>query len=144
MTSQSRETKEYLGYGRIKTTLPPGATPDQPRTLANFLGLFSLGLGLAEVIAPRTMARLTGVNKPALLRAYGMREIASGIGILQSERPAFWLWSRVAGDTLDLATIAASAVGASNGQSKRVMAAAAAVAGVTVLDVLCACEHSDQ
>lgn len=42
-----------------------------------------------------------------LIRAYGVREIAKGVGILTSPNPTPWLWGRVAGDALDLATLAA-------------------------------------
>src|SRR4051812_5790190 len=63
--------------------------PGQGETLlADFLGWFSLGLGLTEVVAPRQLARLIGVNhRPFLFRFLGLREIASGIGILTRRRP---------------------------------------------------------
>jgi hypothetical protein len=105
--------------------------------LARALGWFSIGLGLAELVLPRQMAELTGVHKPDLLRVYGVREIACGLGCLGSARPAGWLWGRVAGDALDLATLGAALV-AGNGQRGRALAATAAVAGVTALDLLCA------
>src|SRR5205085_6171972 len=53
---------------------------------ARGLGWFSIGLGLAELVAPRTMAELTGVRSPGLLQLYGLREIACGVGILSSTR----------------------------------------------------------
>jgi hypothetical protein len=44
------------------------------------LGWFSVGLGLAELLAPRTVSRLIGAPyKPALIPALGLREIATGI-----------------------------------------------------------------
>jgi hypothetical protein len=127
---------------RIKTSLPPGAHNPGFKPLSTFLGLFSIGLGLAELLAPRTMARATGVRSTGLLRGYGAREITSGVGILSTDRPAFWLWSRVAGDVMDLATLAAAYSDGNSKDRSRAMMSAAAVAGVTVLDVLCACEHS--
>lgn len=126
----------------VKTTLPAGSDGSGPQPLATFLAVFSLGLGLAEALAPRDMARLTGVRSPALLRAYGFREMLAGLGILKSERPAFWLWSRVAGDTVDLATLAAAYCEAGGEDRVKLLASAAAVLGVTALDVLCALEHS--
>jgi hypothetical protein len=115
---------------------------DGDSPLATFLGLFSIGLGLAEAVAPRAMADRTGVRMPGLLRAYGLREIAAGVGILASRRPGPWLWARVAGDVLDLATLAA-AYGQSTGADRRkAVEAAAAVAGVTALDVACAAAHT--
>jgi hypothetical protein len=77
--------------------------------LANALGWFSIGLGAAEVLAPGAVARLIGVREREaarnVLRAYGVREIATGIGILSQQRPAAWMWGRVGGDLLDIATL---------------------------------------
>src|SRR5262249_14943113 len=105
--------------------------------LARALGWFSIGLGMAEALAPDAMADLTGVPHPRLLQAYGLREIACGIGILSSPRPAGWMWGRVAGDALDLGTLGA-AWSEADGSRGRVCMSAAAVAGVTLLDLICA------
>jgi len=79
------------------------------------------------------------------LRGYGAREITAGVGILtDSSRTGFWLWSRVAGDVLDLATIAAAYDRSSGDDRRKNMEAAAAVFGVTILDLVCACEHSHE
>lgn len=108
--------------------------------LTNGLGWFSIGLGLAEVIAPATIARLIGVSDKdrtrALLRAYGLREIAAGVGLLWQPRASGWLWSRVAGDVLDLASLG-WALSRDDSNRTRVAVATAAVLGVTALDVLC-------
>lgn len=104
--------------------------------LAKFLGWFSIGLGLAELLAPRQLSRATGTRgRPLLVRALGMREIASGVGILSRKQPSNWLWSRVAGDAMDLALLGMAAAGP-RARRNRVAIAAAAVAGVTVLDLL--------
>jgi len=126
----------------VKTRLPDAVNNSSPQPLATFLGLFSIGLGLAESLAPGTMANVTGVRSRGLLRAYGLREMLSGLGILTNDRPAFWLWSRVAGDTIDLATLGAAFAEASPSDRTKILASAAAVLGVTALDVLCAVEHS--
>jgi hypothetical protein len=126
----------------VKTQLPDGIDNNSPRPLAVFLGLFSIGLGLAELCLTRATARTTGVHWPGLLRGYGVREIVSGVGILTADRPAFWLWSRVGGDAIDLATLAAAYSDAGRDDRTRILASAAAVLGVTALDVLCAIEHS--
>jgi hypothetical protein len=126
----------------VKTRLPARVDNSAPQPLATFLGLFSLGLGLAETLAPGTMARATGVRMPGLLRAYGLREALSGLGILKSRDPAFWLWSRVGGDAIDLATLGAAYAQADADDRTKILASAAAVLGVTALDVLCAVEHS--
>jgi uncharacterized membrane protein len=109
--------------------------------LANALGWFSIGLGLAEVAAPGSVARLIGVSDDDrnrwALRALGVREVVSGVGILAQPRPAGWVWARVGGDLMDLAYLG-SALNSEDARPGRVTAAMAAVAGVTALDVLCA------
>jgi uncharacterized membrane protein len=109
--------------------------------LVNALGWFSIGLGLAELAAPRAVAQLIGVEDEdrtrKVLRGYGVREIAAGIGILSRPQPAGWLWGRVAGDILDLSSLG-SALSSSRSNRARVGAATAAVIGVTALDVRCA------
>jgi len=108
--------------------------PDE--SLTNFLGWFSIGLGLAEVLAPQTLGRMIGTGSLSnYLPLFGAREIASGIGILSNNRPAGWLWSRVAGDAMDLAFLGAAG-GARGADASRLAVAAFAVAGVTALDIL--------
>src|SRR5688500_20403167 len=73
-------------------------------SLADFLGLFSVGLGLAEVVAPGVIARVCGVDHEdernrSTIRAMGLREIGHGIAILSNQQPEKAVWSRVAGDT---------------------------------------------
>jgi uncharacterized membrane protein len=105
--------------------------------LARSLGWFSVGLGLAEMLAPRVVAKGVGIAPhPALFAVLGMREITSGVGILTRRQPAEWLWSRVAGDVLDLALLGLAFRGGRNGRG-RLLFATAAVLGVTALDVLC-------
>jgi uncharacterized membrane protein len=111
--------------------------------LAKALGWFSVGLGLAELASPRGVARLAGTHDHSpLVRFYGLRELACGIGILTRPRPAEWLWARVAGDVLDLSSLG-SALSSPKNDRGRTVASLAAVAGVTVLDVICAQRLSD-
>ncbi len=78
--------------------------------LVQGLGWFSLALGVAELLAPRQVSKGAGMHKQdSLLRGYGLREIATGIGILTAANPRPWLWGRVAGDMLDVATVALTA-----------------------------------
>jgi uncharacterized membrane protein len=109
--------------------------------LAIGLGWFGIALGLAELTAPRPLARLIGLDEedePTLnsLRALGLREIGSGLGILMAERRAGWMWARVGGDAMDLAFLGAG-LRSPEARPERIAMAAAAVAGVTALDVLC-------
>ncbi|HEX7942408.1 MAG TPA: hypothetical protein VF488_11425, partial [Gemmatimonadaceae bacterium] len=52
-------------------------------SLANFLGVFSLGLGLAQMVAPEGMSKLVGImdaeGNRGLMRALGAREFSNGI-----------------------------------------------------------------
>ncbi|HVE80037.1 MAG TPA: SRPBCC family protein [Gemmatimonadaceae bacterium] len=120
--------------------------PDGPRAqgegLASFLGWFSIGLGVAQITAPGALARLVGVEDSdrsrSVMRTAGVREIAHGIGIFSAKpRPAGAVWSRVAGDVLDLAFLGKALSNDDNARN-RTAAATAAVLGVTALDVLCA------
>ena len=112
--------------------------PSEKDLVTNFLGWFSIGLGLAEVFAPRQVARFIGLNEDAhttLLRSYGVRELAAGVGILTRPKPTYWMWNRVLGDAIDLASLGRAMSGEDNDRS-RLTAAAVAVIGVTALDVV--------
>src|SRR5215213_5636620 len=76
--------------------------------VTNFLGWFSIGLRIAEVFAPQALARLIGLKEDehtTLLRAYGVRELAAGVGILTRPKPTYWMWNRVIGDAIDLKSL---------------------------------------
>jgi hypothetical protein len=113
----------------------------QGRGLAQGLAAFSIALGLAELVLTRGVARLVGVREDpdthTVLRAAGARELTSGLGILmQPQRPS-WVWSRVAGDAMDLTLLALAALSPTT-RRPRLALASAAVLGVTLLDVGCA------
>src|SRR3954467_7772981 len=76
--------------------------------IAQGLGWFSIALGALELFAPRDLTRSLGMrgNEP-LVQLYGLREIATGIGILMSKDPTPFIWGRVLGDALDIGTLAA-------------------------------------
>jgi uncharacterized membrane protein len=113
--------------------------------LARALGWVSIGLGVAALAAPHGVARLIGIKdggaSRTTLRAVGLREITSGIGILSQPRPAPWVWSRVGGDLMDLALLG-RALASGRSDRDRVTAATAAVVGITALDVLDSVELS--
>jgi uncharacterized membrane protein len=117
--------------------------PDRLQQFARSLGWFSLGLGAVELLFPKTLSRLVGVrSRPgALVRLLGLREIASGLGILRESRHPGWIWSRVGGDAMDLGLLGLAMVNP-RAKHKRLAAATAAVAGVAALDYLCAEEMS--
>ena len=123
-------------------TLPRTALRGRSRSsndeLAKSLGYLSIGLGLVEVLAPRLLCRAIGlVGREGLVRAYGAREIATGVAILNSHDPTPWIWGRVAGDALDLATLS-TAGGGGGREGRNAIIAMAVVAGVTAVDVICA------
>ncbi len=104
--------------------------------LAQFLGWFSIGLGTAQITAPRLLCRVVGADPdggaPWLMRAMGARELGQGVGILVRPRPTAWLWSRVAGDVLDLSLLG---VIAARNRRARTAFALASVLAVTIPDL---------
>jgi uncharacterized membrane protein len=113
-----------------------GRSHDDER-LARVLGVFSVGLGLAQILAPHGVARAIGVNDEnrKTMRAVGFREVATGVGLLTQRRPATFAWGRVTGDAMDLAFLG-RALGSRRNDHSRLAAAAAAVAGVAILDIV--------
>ena len=106
------------------------------QSLERGLGWFSIGLGAAAVAAPRLVCWLSGTRSPAVMRLVGARELAAGIGILTQRDRTPWMWSRVVGDTFDLAALSVAFTRGS--RRGRAGVALAAVAGVAALDVLAA------
>jgi uncharacterized membrane protein len=112
---------------------------DKGNPLTIGLGAFSVALGAAQLAVPELLAKGIGLKGDTrqqwILRAFGAREVGAGAGIFASSRRSGWMWARVAGDALDLSMLGAALASGRNG---RKIAATAAVAGVTVLDVLTA------
>ena len=108
-------------------------------SLALPLGFFSIGLGLAEWFAPRSIALAHGSPEgERLVKGFGAREIAAGIGILAAPRRPAGLWARAAGDVLDIAA-AGTAVARADGKARKIaLGSLAFVAGALVLDLLVA------
>ena len=103
--------------------------------IAKGLGWFSIGLGLAEIVAPRQLTRALGMQgSESLVRAYGFREIASGLVTLSPDKH-IGLCSRLAGDALDVATLLRG-MRDDNPKRGNVTVALAMVLGVTLLDFL--------
>jgi uncharacterized membrane protein len=107
--------------------------------LARTLGWVSLGLGMAQISAPEVITRLSGIDDSPLARGttrlVGVRELMQAAALLGSRRPAAWVWTRVAGDAMDLALLCRSLNGRAGWRDRRVMATAAAVAGITAVDL---------
>lgn len=109
-------------------------------SLARFLGWFSVGLGTAQLVAPRALCKLIGGGSPRVMRLMGVRELAQGSGILTRPRPTGFVWSRVVGDVLD---VSALGVVARHG-NKRTFAAIANVLPIAAADVFEALHLSKQ
>ena len=130
----------------------------RPGLLPRALGWLSLGLGVTSLAAPRTVSRICGVERsllaPVAVRAVGAREILHAAGLLASRRPAAWVWSRVAGDAMDLVLLGRamahrrampSLVPGTRGRDRRrrrTMVATAAVAGMTAIDLAAAIQST--
>ena len=132
--SSSRESGLHTSAPRDRAS----RASDGPEPLSRALGWFSLGLGLAQVAVPADVARLAGADPNPdtirLMRALGMRELSSGLGILSGKRTEDWVRARVAGDVMDLALLARLLAKDSSDRG-RTVAAGLMVAGVTALDV---------
>jgi uncharacterized membrane protein len=133
------ETESRSGADSRDTRLERhGARRGIPEKMADALGWFSLGLGLTEIVAPRALAKFIGVpRRPMMMRLMGLREVVTGVGILTTRRPEGWLWARLGGDMIEMAALAGAST-SRRAKGKRLTAAMGAVAGVTVLDAICA------
>lgn len=102
--------------------------------LARGLGWFSIALGTTELLAGRRLGRAVGQRGHiGTVRLFGVREIATGVGLLNAseDRLHGWLVARVAGDALDMTALA-------RGTFRRPLGAGLAallVAGVTLIDL---------
>lgn len=106
--------------------------------LASGLGWFSIGLGLVELLAPQMLTRRLGQQgHEQVMRLYGAREIANGIGLLTANNRAPWLWARVGGDILDAATLLAGGR-SRHARNDNLRLALFAVIGIAAVDLICA------
>jgi len=103
------------------------------------LGIFSIALGAAELIAPRRISRAIGsdsLRSQKVIRAFGVRELAAGAGLIAAPAHSTLVWNRVLGDVLDLSALAL--VAASKPRKPALWGAVGFVAGATVVDFLVA------
>ena len=133
MLSQLSNISRSPGDPKVIETGPSSLKPAD--RVGRALGWFSMGLGLTELLAPKAVTRWLGVEgNEGLVRAYGAREIASGVLCL-SVNNDYGAYSRVAGDAIDLASLAA-AHRDDNPKKANVGIAMAAVAGIAIIDAL--------
>jgi hypothetical protein len=131
---QETDSKEYGTELKYRSAANVGTGK-----LAKGLGYFSIGLGLMELLAPAQTGEMIGVSPRfrTFLPLLGLREIAHGITILSQQKPTEGVWSRVAGDAVDLAYLGAAFMAKENNKN-RLTGATLAVLGVAALDVICA------
>jgi uncharacterized membrane protein len=138
MQMEQELTRQSNGVDRAR---PRGLRNNGAERAAKGLGWFSLGLGAAQIFSPSQVARLIGAPDNAQTRstllAIGLREVASGLGILSQRQPAGWVWGRVVGDLIDIALLTRN-FNAKRAVKSRTTYATAAVVGVTLLDALSA------
>lgn len=119
------------GDPKIIASGPSSLTPAD--RLARGLGWFSIALGTLELLAPRRVTRMLGMHgREGLVRAYGMRELVAGVMTLSVDKRA-GLWSRVAGDGVDMATLVTE-LRPSNRRAGNVLLAMIMVGGIAALD----------
>jgi uncharacterized membrane protein len=110
-------------------------------TLARGLGLASLALGVPQVAAPDRFAEAVGAEPGAGTRdltvGIGVRELTAAAGLLLRGSSPTFLWSRVAGDVMDLVLLGGALRRGGPGRG-RTAAATAAVAGIAALDLVAA------
>ena len=98
-------------------------------SLADFLGFFSIGLGLSQALMPGLLARVVGIDHAdernrTVMRLMGMREISHGLALLSNQQPEKAAWSRVAGDALDLALLGKVLANPENNRGRTLFATA--------------------
>jgi uncharacterized membrane protein len=109
---------------------------------ARALGLASLGLGAVQLAAPGAVRRLAGVDDSPVARIMvplvGIRELFHAAVLLGTRFPGPWVWTRVAGDAMDLTTLGYAVANRTGRRRRRAVAATAVVAGITAVDLLTA------
>lgn len=117
------------------------------RNVAQGLAAFSLALGAYEALQAEELCQTLGLEgRENIVRAFGLREIASGLGIFGAARFAAsgmapMLWARVAGDALDSAVLGMG-LSPSNSRRRNVLLAIALVSPVILLDIWSALQLS--
>lgn len=112
--------------------------------LAAGAGMVILGLGIAQLLAPRRVSRSTGVYAhPGVVRASGAMSIASAVNIFNRGKPAPLGLARLACVALE-ATLLARSLSQASSQRRlgRLALTTAAVAAVSTLDMSAAVKQS--
>lgn len=107
--------------------------------IARGLGVFSLGLGAAQLLASKSFDERIGVRpneqRMTVTKVVGAREMGAAAGLLASPNPTPWPWLRVGGDLMDIGLLTRALL-ARDADRRRVAAALLAVVGITAVDVV--------
>jgi len=125
--------------------------------LTRMLGWASIGLGTPLLLAPARAATALGIKdspqRRAAVAGVGARELTAAAGLL-GQRSPMWLWTRVAGDLMDLALLgqalrnrtmppsARKTALKHDDRAGRTVAATAAAIAITGVDVYAAVSRS--
>ncbi|MFE0591732.1 SRPBCC family protein [Micromonospora echinospora] len=122
------------------------AKQDDVQRRGRGLGWMSLGLGVAQLAAPDTVRRISGVDDSPASRAMvplvGARELLHAAGLLRSRRKSVWAWTRVVGDAMDLTSLGIAIAHRGRRRRRRLVGVTAAIVGITLVDVLTAVQAS--
>jgi hypothetical protein len=106
-------------------------------TMADVVGLITLGFGVVLTVAPRRSAAVLGLgNRPVLATVVGMTDLVVGSGVLWGRRRWPWMTARAA---LNLALAACYGAEANRtGGGRRARAGIIAMGSLTVVDAVLA------
>ena len=97
------------------------------------LGIFSIALGLTELLAAKRITRtLDAEGHETLVKTFGARELLAGANLLAAPAVATNVWNRALGDVMDIA--AAGAAVRNSPRNKATWGALAFVVGALALD----------
>lgn len=106
------------------------------------LGWLSVGLGTLQLTAPRVVQRLSGTDDSRTARAMvplvGARELIQGAGLLGSRKTAWWAWTRVGGDAMDLASLGVALARRSGARRRRLAGMTGVVMAIAAVDLVTA------
>jgi len=131
-TGGERAIRGVRSDGEVRTGTMDG------RALAAILGWFSVALGAVELVASAKLTRAIGVMPSAatsgMVRAMGLRKVASGSRILSYPRSKESVSTRLGDDAADLALLSLALLRTK--RPLRTLLATAAVIGVAALGML--------
>lgn len=104
---------------------------------ARTIGWGTLGLAVVAFVAPAALSRLLGYGeRPRLVLALGVRDLAIGVGLVGADDVRPWLKARFVAEVADTVMHAAGAATGSFGRKRALAITAAAAAGAGLEYVL--------